>query len=176
MNTPKAETQFSTISSGSFTIPFGKVLVLFSLCIFLFSCQCTKVDCMYGKCKKGVCECDPGYESSECDVASIDKFVGSYLCTQACDTGPATGVFTIEISGLSVTERKISLYNLLNYGIAIEGIVVENTISITRQPFNSSQIEGTGLIDVAGGIFTLDYTLIFPDYTTRVCSANLSFN
>ncbi|HEX2898162.1 MAG TPA: hypothetical protein VHS96_00430 [Bacteroidia bacterium] len=49
--------------------------------------QCRRVDCVYGVCESGTCDCAPGYEGDVCSTKISQKFLGSYNFEDHCN-GP----------------------------------------------------------------------------------------
>src|SRR4051812_10777864 len=53
--------------------------------------ECKDVVCQNGgTCIGGNCSCPTGYEGTNCETRSRDKFVGTYLGSETCSTGSDT--------------------------------------------------------------------------------------
>ncbi len=67
----------------------------FAVALFPFLLQscggaCAGFDCVNGDCVQGACECDQGYEGTNCNTTWAAKFVGSYEGTDCYDSGLIT--------------------------------------------------------------------------------------
>ncbi len=51
---------------------------------------CTDLKCRNGgNCAEGFCRCKTGYEGAECELKQTDKFLGTYVGYNHCNTEPA---------------------------------------------------------------------------------------
>jgi len=72
-------------------------LTLLSICCFfaisatvlVASCEkdaCTQLKCKNGSaCTEGFCRCQTGYEGAECEIKTVNRFIGSYIGYNHCD-------------------------------------------------------------------------------------------
>ncbi len=64
------------------------------------SCEkdaCTELKCRNGgACAEGFCRCKTGYEGAECELKQTDKFLGTYVGFNHCNTDPAL-VDTVDV-------------------------------------------------------------------------------
>ena len=67
---------------------FAKILFGFIILIQIASCErrtCTDVVCgVNQQCSQGNCYCQDGYEGSNCNTESAQKYVGNYNVSEAC--------------------------------------------------------------------------------------------
>ena len=109
--------------------------------------SCENVVCpgIYSTCIDGNCYCESGYEGSNCDVETRDKYIGSYQVTENCTTssgGFLNNRFTAYISSSYVDVLTID--NFTFYG----GTVYANIIDATTLYI---QDQRAGSIDISGG-------------------------
>lgn len=115
------------------------LVVFFALAI---SSGCTKDPCKdvscnsHGTCASGLCSCSTGYEGTNCETESRERFIGNW-------TGPIS--FTGPLAGSGTTTIAISK------GSAIDGIVVNNlfTCSSISLPLNAT-VKGSNVQSIAG--------------------------
>lgn len=75
---------------------------------------CKNIVCQNGGvCVSGTCNCSRGYEGVNCETKSRDKFVGTYLGTEACSVG--TDNYTIALTA-HTDAVKLTMSNLYNDG------------------------------------------------------------
>jgi len=100
---------------------FMKTIKLLILGIFAFSAMSTFTSCMPdpcetvvcqngGTCVEGTCECPDGYEGTNCETATVDKFVGTYTAVEVCN-GITLPSETASISKSSTDVTKIEIFN-----------------------------------------------------------------
>jgi hypothetical protein len=134
--------------------------------------SCTKDECQDvvcqngGTCDAGVCSCPTGYEGTNCETKSRDKFVGVYTGTEACTVG--TDNYSITLAANS-DALKLTYTNLYNDAItATCSMVAKDSFS-----FNGTQggatFSGTGKL--VTNTLTVRYTLTNPSTTptTNAC-------
>ncbi len=74
--------------------------------------ECKDVVCQNGgTCNAGACVCLTGYEGTNCETKSRDKFVGVYTGSEICTTG--TDNYTITLAANS-DALKLTMTNLYN--------------------------------------------------------------
>ena len=137
---------------------------LLSICSFLAisgavliaSCEkdaCTELKCKNGSaCTEGFCRCQTGYEGSECEQKTVNRFLGTYIGYNHCDGMPPL-LDTLDVvlfANPNVVE--FGLHNN-NAGERIRGTVDGYTITI---PDDAS---GTGVRKVNAVIDHNEITL-----------------
>ena len=140
-------------------------LTLLSICSFLAisatvliaSCEkdaCTELKCKNGSaCTEGFCRCQTGFEGSECEFKTVNRFVGSYIGYNHCDELPSL-LDTLEVRSIANPNVvEIYLHNN-NAGERIQGTVDGYTITIP-----DAQIGTTGLRKVNAVIDHNEITL-----------------
>lgn len=132
--------------------------------------KCKTVSCQNtGVCDDGACKCAPGYEGSQCEVASKDKYTGSWFVDE---TGPSSGRQEYQVAienslipGANAAEVQITNMNNTING-RVTGRLVGDTIYIPQQTIDGKTIEGKGtlLSDDVYGVhkrLTMRYKIIF---------------
>jgi hypothetical protein len=94
------------------------VLTVSAFCAVLYtSCSkdaCKGVTCQNGgTCSGGNCTCTTGYEGTNCETLSRDKFVGTYTGSEICSIG--TDNYTIALTASS-NNLQLTYTNLYNQG------------------------------------------------------------
>lgn len=144
-------------------IALSAFLTLSALSAVLYS-SCTKDECKDvtcqngGVCSGGNCTCTVGYEGTRCETKSRDKFIGTYVGTEACTLG--TDAYSITISANS-DAIKLTLTNLYNNGspiiTAICTMTGENTFSFNGTALPAITFNGTGTLST--NTLTVAYTI-----------------
>ncbi|MCH8331273.1 MAG: hypothetical protein IH946_07810 [Bacteroidetes bacterium] len=120
--------------------------LLHMMLLVMFSCnRCKKTYCPYNSsCYRGECICAAGYEGTNCDITSKDKYLGNYWVTEDCHggTGGGSGYFSSITDGNDVED--VFINNILNTGWFIEAEVQGNSIAIPSQTVGSMTIDGDG--------------------------------
>lgn len=130
--------------------------------------ECKDVVCQNGgTCVSGTCTCPTGYEGTNCEILSRDKFVGKYVGTEICTIG--TDSYTMELSKNS-DNLKITLTNLYNQQFtAICNMTSKTTFSFSGSQ-GSATFSGTGELTGTSNL-KVTYT-ITTGVTTNSCTFN----
>lgn len=73
---------------------------------------CKDVTCQNGgTCNDGNCTCPTGYEGTNCQTLSRDKFVGTYIGTEACTIGSDNYSVTLAAASNALQLTYSNLYN-----------------------------------------------------------------
>ncbi len=114
-----------------------------------FSCnrdKCKSVVCAHGGvCDGGRCICKSGYEGSNCETISRDKFIGAWaVFEKGSITNAAQYPIAIERSN-NITD--VAIINFYNYFKApIKGYVIRDTLYIPNQQLEGHVVFGQGVI------------------------------
>ncbi len=74
--------------------------------------ECKDVVCQNGgTCAEGKCTCTTGYEGTNCETKSRDKFVGTYTGTEICSTGNDTYSVVVTANSDAIKLTMTGLYN-----------------------------------------------------------------
>lgn len=143
---------------------------------------CSDVDCgSNGTCFDGICECDPGYDGTNCNIVIRSLFTGTFDATEICDTTPDgeqddyVSVITESFDGPEYIVID-NIYNFSNdpyFNIQPEEAAVlasvsstggEYVVLIEEQNFTSGalpnyEIIGSGTYDPATAQITLEYSI-----------------
>ena len=129
----------------------------------LTSCKeddpCEGVSCLNGgTCDNGTCDCDAGYEGTDCGTQMRTKFIATYSVTEACTSGSYTYVMSMASSASGV--NKVVINNFADLGITATGTVNGKTLTIDNGTADVQGVtvsyQGSGQIN--GNILTLTYT------------------
>ncbi|MBN8671717.1 MAG: calcium-binding EGF-like domain-containing protein [Chitinophagales bacterium] len=132
--------------------------------------ECKDVVCKNGgTCAAGVCSCPTGYEGTNCETVSRDKFVGNWSGSDAC----TSGTYTIALSVAKSTNDINALVN--NPGgfggtVQITGTVTgKNTLSFTNASVGGGRTL-TGSMTFNGNAMTFAYTVTPATGSADVCN------
>ncbi|MCW3124093.1 MAG: hypothetical protein JWQ38_3585 [Flavipsychrobacter sp.] len=106
--------------------------------------KCKTIVCANGGvCNSGACICPSGYEGSNCETASRDKFEGHWtVFEKGSNTEAAQYPVTIK-KGKNVTD--VLIYNFYNYfNTPIKGYVSNDTVFIPNQQYEGKVLFGQG--------------------------------
>lgn len=123
------------------------ITVLFSL--LTGSCnrdKCKTVVCAYnGVCNGGACICQSGYEGSNCETITRNKYLGNWTVFEKGSTSTAAQYQLSIIAADDIT--KVAIVNFNNYFThLIMATVVGDSIYIPNQQFNGKVTFGVGYI------------------------------
>ncbi len=125
--------------------------------------SCTKDECKDvvcqngGTCISGTCSCPTGYEGSNCQTLSRDKFVGTYIGTEQCTSG--TDAYTIVLAASSGA-LNLTFTNIYNQGYTATCTVTgKNTFSFSGSQLTTS-FTGNGTLN--GNQLTVAYQITSP--------------
>jgi hypothetical protein len=116
---------------------------------------CENVICLNGgSCSDGYCQCPTGYEGLKCEKKWSDKFLGTYITSDECYTGP-NGFYDVTIVADQSQTTKIIFYNL---GTTCSSSPIEAVINPERTSFifpmqnacGNNYISGYGNINTNG--------------------------
>jgi hypothetical protein len=108
--------------------------------------KCKSTECANGGvCNGGACTCATGYQGFNCDTASRDKFLGTWIVNETgLVTNPAQYNVTIS-TGPTISEVVIS--NFYNYITTyVYGTIHLDTLFIANQQYQGKLIFGYGVI------------------------------
>jgi|SRR5690606_5316460 len=154
---------------------------LLSTALTLTSCDddpCKDVECgANGTCFDGVCQCNEGYEGTNCELEWTAKFLGSYNVEDVC-TGENPGTYLYETTISKVDDMTLRISNFAGFNQSLNVTVSRETassstadkISFTNVTDASNRVfngEGT----ISGSTITITYTVTFSDNTEDSCTA-----
>lgn len=91
--------------------------------------SCTDLTCKNGgSCADGYCRCPTGFEGSECETKTVDRFIGEYVGITRCDNLPGL-VDTLDVI-LHSMPNSVGLVKRSNVTDTILGIANGNTITV----------------------------------------------
>ncbi|MEN9347482.1 MAG: hypothetical protein RLZZ77_993 [Bacteroidota bacterium] len=154
---------------------FKFLLVVALSSTVLTSCKeddpCEGVSCLNGgTCVDGNCDCDAGFEGTDCGTQMRTKFIASYAVSEACTSGNYTYDMTISTSATSASS--VIIDNFGGVGISATGTVNGKTLTIPNATSDvggvSVTYQGSGQIN--GNILTMSYSLTYNG-TTDPCTS-----
>jgi hypothetical protein len=97
-------------------IVFTAFLTISAFCaVFYSSCKkdpCKDVVCQNsGTCSDGKCTCPTGYEGTNCETKSRDKFIGTYAGSEICTIGTDNYSITLAANSDALKLTYTNLYN-----------------------------------------------------------------
>jgi len=126
----------------------GTLAVFFA--VTYISCnkdKCKTIVCAYGgTCNDGVCKCPTGYEGTQCESISREKFLGVWSVFEKGTTTNASQ-YTISIEKDSLIDHVV-INNLFNYftNPPVSAYVIHDSIIIPSQQISGKVITGVGYI------------------------------
>lgn len=127
---------------------------------------CKDVTCQNGgTCNDGKCTCTTGYEGTNCETKSRDKFVGVYTGSEICSVG--TDNYSITLTANS-DALKLTMQNLYNDAItATCSMLATDSFSFSGTQ-GGANFTGTGRL--VTNTLTVRYTITNPSVTPSVNS------
>ncbi len=135
--------------------PLKKVLITALATISAFvsitymSCnsdKCKTIVCAYGGvCNQGACICPSGYEGTNCETISSNKFIANW---QVFEKGSGTNASQY---GISIQQdapiTNVTITNFYNYfTVPVKAYITNDTITIPNQELQGKVIFGVGFI------------------------------
>ncbi len=117
--------------------------------------KCKTIVCAHGGvCNSGGCICPSGYEGSNCETISRDKFIGNWSVFEKGSLTEAAQYPLSIVRGSLITD--VSINNFYNYFLTpIHGYIAGDTLYIPNQEYQGKVLFGIGFIytDVTYGQF-----------------------
>jgi len=138
------------------------LIIISALVIFFGSCKepCEDVNCNAGNCLEGVCNCDEGYEGTNCESEVRAKYIGTWSGPNMCDNE----FIELETITLVISESEENIQDL-----KME-IVIEGPAEIPLPPENATLFgnafeTGPTITNILGSDFTFSSDGIFKSNT-----------
>ncbi|QLH44409.1 MAG: calcium-binding EGF-like domain-containing protein [Bacteroidota bacterium] len=117
---------------------------------------CKDVVCQNGgTCVDGDCTCPVGYEGTNCQTLSRDKFIGVFTGSETCTVG--TDNYSITCSANS-DNTKFNIQNLYNQSLTAIASANGNAFTIPSQTVGSG-VTAVGSGTITGNTMTVTYTV-----------------
>jgi hypothetical protein len=149
-----------------------------ALCILLLS-QCDRRSCndvvcgVNQGCSNGNCFCADGYEGSNCNIESYQKYVGTYQVYETCGGSSCNFCnYTSYITPDGFDVRRININNVLNQGGSLLAVIRTdqsnqgNFLEVATQNLGGITVSGQGYFDSANNRLRLElnYTYNFNSF------------
>jgi hypothetical protein len=128
--------------------------------------ECKDVDCgLNGTCISGACSCATGYEGTNCQTKTRDRFIGTWTGSDVCGSGTYTITLTIGSSSTSDITALISNPGGFGTAVTITGTVTgPNTLTFTEANVGGAR-SLSGTMTFSGGTTTTDPNAMTFNYT-----------
>jgi uncharacterized membrane protein len=148
-------------------LPAVVVMAMFTAVTYT-SCnsdKCKAIVCAYGGvCKDGACICAAGYEGTQCEIITRERYKGAWnVSEKGTYTDAAQYVLAIDNSGTDMTKMIIRGFSNTIAG-DVNMRINSDEITIPLQTIDSYEIQGTGVLKSEGmyakhGQLTVRYTI-----------------
>ena len=137
----------------------NKLIYLFCVCLsftvitaLVTACEpdnCKNVVCPANRiCYNGECVCENGLEGENCEINSVDRFVGNYDVNEFAYTGTTPAPFYTSPIQYGVTNNEIWITNFSNTGVTIRAYI--STSTTTGKGTHISINDSNGVLEVSG--------------------------
>ena len=151
-------------------IAFGAMLTISAFCAVIYSSSCNKDKCKDvtcqngGTCSGGTCTCLVGYEGTNCETKSRDKFIKTWTASdlQSGTSAPLAYSATI-VAGTGTDVTQVIIGNSFSDNFYVIGpitaTVLDSTITITSLHPDANKYSVTGTGYISGGKISWTYTI-----------------
>ena len=149
---------------------FGAMLTISAFCAVVYSSSCNKDKCKDvtcqngGVCDGGNCTCLIGYEGTNCETKSRDKFIKSWTASdlQTGASAPLAYSATI-VAGTGSDVTQVIIGNTFSDNFYTTGpitaTVLDSVITIANQHPDGNKYSLSGAGHISGGKITWAYTI-----------------
>lgn len=162
------------IQLRTWTLPLLLSATLFASC----KGPCRGVTCNNGECVgEGECVCSDGYEGDNCDISNNQKFSGTYLMTELCDSS-SRSPYTITLTPVPGTPNQFDLAGLYGQATVLRAQVETDGVAFTidaQDIDGGKQLEGlSGTISIDAKTVNVSYLVYQGADTVDYCSGSLT--
>lgn len=141
--------------------------------------KCSDIICNNGgTCVDGVCQCPLGFEGTNCDAASADKFSGSFSAADNCPVGTRSGDslnYTITIFKVNTTTlRIVNLANSSPNNILNGELVGKDSVLINNQTLSDGRTYSGTVVYKSPGNLSVNFQIKANNNIVEACSSNLT--
>jgi len=141
----------------------NQVIILISaLLLILGSCKepCEDINCNAGNCIEGICNCDEGYDGTNCENEIRSKYYGTWTGPNMCDNE----LIELETVTLTITASETSI-NDLTMEISVEGALDVPLPPENATLFGNAFETGPTEVDLGFSVVTFSSDGIFKSDT-----------
>lgn len=123
--------------------------------------ECKDVVCQNGgTCTEGKCTCVTGYEGTNCETKSRDKFIGTYAGTEICTVGSDSYSVIVSANSDAIKLTMTGLYNdpTAPY-TAICSMIAVDSFSFSGSSSASAAVVFSGTGKLTGNSLKITYTV-----------------
>lgn len=139
---------------------------------------CRDVSCNNGECVgEGECVCNDGYEGDNCDISNNQKFSGTYLMTELCDSS-SRNPYNITLTPVTGTPNQFDLAGLYGQATVLRAQVETDGVAFTideQDIDGGKKLEGlSGTISIDARTVNLSYLVYQGADTVDRCSGSMT--
>ncbi|HXS35347.1 MAG TPA: hypothetical protein VN721_01495 [Flavipsychrobacter sp.] len=128
--------------------------------------KCKAINCAYGGvCNNGACTCQTGYEGTQCEVITRDKFTdgagGTVWYVKEKGTISTEGTpYNVTIADGAAINQVVIKHFYNSFASDVNAYVIGDSIKIPQQTINGSTVVGYGYLDTADHSFYMYHKLV----------------
>jgi hypothetical protein len=147
--------------------------IAFSMVILFNACSsdpCKDVTCLNGgTCVSGTCNCANGYEGTNCDTKTQDRYAGSYSAVDVCTSGNYSYNATVAPSSTDITKILMTNFGGFGSSVVVSGTVAGSSFTVPSQSFGAVTISGNGTLASDNLTINVSYTANDTGGNSDVC-------
>ncbi len=137
----------------------AKIFLVLIFIVSISACErqsCKNVACPIGQgCKNGKCYCADGYEGTNCDINSYEKYTAiNYSAYESCNTPPPFSTSNVYITWDGSYINQVHIHNLMGSSCSDVIAIIRtdpsnegNILEINEQNCGGSTVYGQGTYD-----------------------------
>ena len=134
---------------------------------------CKDVICQNnGTCVSGTCNCADGYEGTNCETKTQDRYTGSYSAIDVCTSGNYNYNATVSASSTDVTKVLMTNFGGFGSSVVVNATVSGSSFTIPSQVFGAVTISGSGTLSSDNLTINVSYTANDTGGGSDVCQGS----